>query len=78
MNSSANASRVPEVGGGPSTSIFVAGSDEFTSFQVLYGFAIERVRVRRIRDLLREREVHVLRDSFMFAVFLLCASTMPS
>ncbi len=38
--SSSNASRVPEVGGGPSTSILVAGSAGSTSFQVLLGFAI--------------------------------------
>ena len=43
MYSSTNESRVPEVGGGPSTSIFVAGSDLFTSFHVLYGFGISVV-----------------------------------
>ena len=35
ITSSTKASRVPEVGGGPSTSISLAGSDGFTSFQVL-------------------------------------------
>ena len=40
MYSSTNESRVPEVGGGPSTSIFTAGSDLLTSFQVVYGFGI--------------------------------------
>src|SRR6185503_17445730 len=40
MYSSANESRVPEVGGGPSTSIFTAGSDLLTSFQVEYGLGI--------------------------------------
>ena len=35
MTSSTKASRVPEVGGGPSTSIFSAGRAGLTSFQVL-------------------------------------------
>ena len=35
--SSAKASRVPEVGGGPSTSIFVSGSDASTSLHFMYG-----------------------------------------
>ena len=39
MNSSWNASRVPEVGGGPSTSILRFGSDLSTSDQFLLGFA---------------------------------------
>ena len=51
MYSSANESRVPEVGGGPSTSIFTAGSDLLTSFQVVYGFGDQRRRVGRIRHL---------------------------
>ena len=34
MASSTKASRVPEVGGGPSTSISTAGSDASTSAQV--------------------------------------------
>ena len=33
--SSTKASRVPEVGGGPSTSIFLSASSGLTSFQVL-------------------------------------------
>jgi hypothetical protein len=37
--SSANASRVPEVGGGPSTSMARSGSLSFTCFQVVYGLA---------------------------------------
>ena len=51
---------MPEVGGGPSTSIFVAGSDLLTSFQVVYGFGDQRARVRRIRDVLGQRQVHIL------------------
>ena len=39
ITNSTNASRVPDVGGGPSTSIFLSGSLAFTSFQVLLGFA---------------------------------------
>ena len=39
ITSSTNASRVPEVGGGPRTSIFSAGSDGSTSFQVWYGLS---------------------------------------
>ena len=35
ITSSTNESRVPEVGGGPSTSIFSAGSVGLISFQVL-------------------------------------------
>ena len=36
---STKASRVPDVGGGPKTSIFIFGKLEFTSFQVLYGLS---------------------------------------
>src|SRR5262245_1096128 len=39
MTSSTKASRVPEVGGGPSTSIFDSGSDLSISDQFLYGLA---------------------------------------
>ena len=79
MYSSTNESRVPEVGGGPSTSIFAAGSDLLTSFQVVYGFAISVVRVRRIRHGLGEREIHVLaRRAFSDAPALFSARTMPS
>ena len=34
---------MPEVGGGPSTSILVAGSDLSIWFQLVYGFAISVV-----------------------------------
>ena len=37
MASSTKASRVPDVGGGPSTSMSIAGSALLISFQVLYG-----------------------------------------
>ena len=40
MKSSWNESRVPEVGGGPSTSIFTFGSDLSISDQFLFGFGI--------------------------------------
>ena len=38
--SSANASLVPDVGGGPRTSIFLFGKDGSTSDHFLFGFAI--------------------------------------
>ena len=37
---STNASRVPEVGGGPIISILTAGKDGLISFQYVYGFDI--------------------------------------
>ena len=37
---SANASRVPDVGGGPKTSIFTAGREESISDHIAYGFGI--------------------------------------
>ena len=39
ITNSTNASRVPDVGGGPSTSIFLSRSLAFTSFHVLLGVA---------------------------------------
>ena len=39
ITSSTNASRVPEVGGGPRTSIFSAGSEALIWFQVVFGLA---------------------------------------
>ena len=64
MTSSTKASRVPEVGGGPSTSIFSAGSEGSISDQFMVRVRLQRaVRVRqvlgeRLEDLLAgEREV---------------------
>ena len=39
ITSSTKQSRVPEVGGGPSTSIFLLGSEGSMSVQFLYGLA---------------------------------------
>ena len=54
-----NASRVPEVGGGPSTSMSAAGSFELTSAHVVYGFGDELLAARGIGNVLGEREVDV-------------------
>ena len=37
---SLKASRVPDVGGGPKTSILIFGNEESTSFHVLFGLGI--------------------------------------
>ena len=79
MYSSTNESRVPEVGGGPSTSILTAGSDLLTSFQVVYGFGISVRRIRRIRNGLGQRQVDVLaREVQRGAAPCFARCTMPS
>ena len=73
-----DAARVPELGGGPRTSIFAAGSDEFTSFQVLYGFAISDCGFAGSGTCFASARYTSRRVSFMFGLFFECASTMPS
>src|SRR4051812_8206747 len=78
MYSSAKESRVPEVGGGPRTSIFTAGNALLTSFHVVYGFAIRDEGFAGSGTVLASARNTSFRVRFSEAPALLCASTMPS
>ena len=76
--SSTKASRVPEVGGGPNTSIFLAGSTGLTSFQVLYGLSISSSLPFGFgTDLASARKIS-LRDTSNCFSALVFARTIPS
>ena len=78
MASSAKASRVPDVDGGPYTSIFWSGSDGFTSFQVLQGLGISFSSPSGAGTFLaRARKMSFL-VSCRGMEFFDCATTMPS
>src|SRR5438477_369578 len=72
---SANESRVPEVGGGPSTSILVAGRDLFTSFQVMKGFGTSALGFAGSGTFLASARYTSLRDRTSEAPVLFSAMT---
>src|SRR5687767_7275811 len=78
ITSSWNASRVPDVGGGPSTSMFWAGNAGFTCFQVLYGLAIKVSGDEGSGTFLASARNRSLRDSLKFGAPFAFATTMPS
>ena len=74
--SSEKASRVPEVGGGPITSILTAGNSALTSFQVLFGFVINLPSGPGI--LAAKAKYRSLRVRLICLAFLELATTIPS
>jgi hypothetical protein len=76
--SSENASLVPEVGGGPRTSILIAGRSGFTSFQVLFGFVINVSEPSGLGiSFAYARYRSIVSIAYLFADFEL-ATTIPS
>src|SRR3954464_12871357 len=78
MYSSANESRVPEVGGGPSTSILVGGRDLLTSFHVVYGLGISAEGFAGSGTVFANARYTSLRVRFSELPVLFSAMTMPS
>ena len=76
MANSAKASLVPDVGGGPNTSIFMAGKAALTSFQVLCGFGMSLPSPAGI-SFANARNIS-FRVSSNFSDFLELAKTIPS
>src|SRR3990167_3716117 len=74
---STKASRVPEVGGGPSTSILVSGRAGLTSFQVLLGLGTSFGPYFAGMPFAKARKIS-LGVNCMGAVLTELASTMPS
>src|SRR5262245_42069621 len=75
--SSAKASRVPEVGGGPSTSILFAGKDLLMSLQFLYGLAISAVGLAGSGTCLASARNSSRREILNRLLLLELANTMP-
>ena len=76
---SLNASLVPDVGGGPKTSILISGRLEFTSFHVLFGLGMSFPPSAFPSGTSFARAKKISRfDKLNFSPFLEFAMTIPS